>query len=42
MERLHEMLPEDEVIMCGLVLLIGVVVGVAARWLATLRERRPS
>ncbi len=42
MERLHEMLPEDEVFLCGLVLLLGVVIGAAARWLAALRERRPS
>jgi hypothetical protein len=42
MEHLHEMLPEDEVFMCGLVLLVGVVLGAAARWLAALRERRPS
>ena len=40
MERLHEMLPEDEILMCGLVLLVGIVVGAAARWLAALRERR--
>ena len=42
MERFHEMLPEDEVLMCGLVLLVGIVFGAAARWLAALRERRPS
>jgi hypothetical protein len=42
MERLHEMLPEDEVLMCGLVLLIGVVIGALARCLAALGERRPS
>jgi len=36
------MLPEDEVFMCGLVLLMGVVFGVAARLVAALRERRPS
>jgi len=36
------MLPEDEILMCGLVLLIGIVVGAAGRWLAALRERRPS
>jgi hypothetical protein len=40
MERLHEMLLEDEILMCGLVLLVGIVVGAAARWLAALRERR--
>jgi hypothetical protein len=42
MDHLHEMLPQDEVFMCGLVLLIGVVIGAAARGLAALRERRPS
>jgi hypothetical protein len=42
MDRLHEMLPEDEILMCGLVLLVGVVIGSAARWLAALRERRAS
>jgi hypothetical protein len=42
MDRLHEMLPEDEVFMCGLVLLVGLVVGAAARFLLSLRERRPS
>jgi hypothetical protein len=40
MERLHEMLPEDEILMCGLVLLAGIVLGAAARWLVALRERR--
>ncbi len=42
MDKLHEMLPQDEVFMCGLVLLIGIVVGAAARCLAALGERRPS
>jgi hypothetical protein len=42
MDRLHEMLPEDEVFMCGLVLLIGIGVGVVTRWLAALTERRAS
>jgi hypothetical protein len=42
MDRFHEMLPEDEIFLCGLVLLIGIAVGAAARWLAALRERRPS
>ena len=40
MERLHEMLPEDEILLCGLTLLVGVVLGAAARLLAALRERR--
>ncbi|HEX5270119.1 MAG TPA: hypothetical protein VFW33_06530 [Gemmataceae bacterium] len=42
MEHLHQMLPEDEVFMCGLALLVGVVLGAVARGLAALRERRPS
>ena len=42
MDHLHEMLPEDEVFMCGLTLLVGLVFGAAARWLVFLRERRPS
>jgi hypothetical protein len=40
METLHAMLVEDEIILCGLTLLLGVVVGAAARGLAVLRERR--
>jgi hypothetical protein len=40
MDRLHQMLPEDEVFMCGLVLLAGIVIGAAARLLVALRERR--
>jgi hypothetical protein len=40
MERLHEMLVEDEILFCGLVLLFGAAAGAAARWLAALRERR--
>jgi hypothetical protein len=40
MDRLHDMLLEDEILFCGLVLLLGVVTGAAARWLAALRERR--
>jgi hypothetical protein len=42
MERFHEMLPEDEFLMCFLALCIGVVLGAVARGLAALRERRPS
>src|SRR5262249_34183021 len=40
MDRLHEMLPEDEILLCGLTLLVGAVLGAAARFLAALRERR--
>ena len=42
MDKLHQMLPEDEFFICGLALLAGFVFGVAARLLATLRERRLS
>ncbi len=37
---LHDMLVEDEILLCGLTLLIGVVCGAVARCLAALRERR--
>jgi hypothetical protein len=40
MDRLHEMLVEDEILFCGLVLLVGIVTGAAARWIIALRERR--
>ena len=31
MDRFHHMLVEDEVLLCGLVLLVGVVAGTAGR-----------
>ena len=34
MEHMHEMLLDDEIMMCGLVLLVGVVAGIAARVIA--------
>ncbi len=40
MGTLHEMLVEDEILFCGLVLLAGIVTGVVARLLAGLRERK--
>ncbi len=40
MDKLHEMLVEDEILFCGLMLLAGVVAGALARGLAALRERR--
>jgi hypothetical protein len=40
MGRLHEMLIEDEIVFCGLVLLAGALTGAAARWLARLWERK--
>jgi hypothetical protein len=36
----HEMLLEDEILLCGLTLLVGVVFGAVARCVAVLRERR--
>jgi hypothetical protein len=40
MEALHQMLVEDEILFCGLLLLVGVLVGAAARWVVALCERR--
>ena len=40
MEALHVMLPEDEIFLCGTVLLLGFIIGVAARLIAARRERR--
>ena len=40
MESIHYMLPEDEVFMCGLVLLQGVVIGVVVRLVVALSQRR--
>jgi hypothetical protein len=40
MDALHEMLVEDEIVFCGLMLLLGVVSGAVARVIASLRERR--
>ena len=40
MDPLHVMLPEDEVFLCGMVLLYGFVIGVAARLVAAWRARR--
>ena len=38
METLHRMLPEDEIFLCGLALLVGVVLGIGVglfrAWLA--------
>jgi hypothetical protein len=37
----HVMIPEDEILLCGVVLLLGIVLGVAARLTASvLRQRR--
>ena len=40
MEPLHYMLPEDEIFLCGMVLLYGVIIGVVARIVYALLERR--
>ncbi len=40
MEPIHQMLPEDEIFLCGMVLLCGVVIGVFARLTYALFERR--
>ena len=41
MDPAHLMLPEDEIILCGVVLLFGIVLGVAARLVTSLvRQRR--
>lgn len=40
MGNLHEMLIEDEIVFCGLVLLAGIVTGAATRWLAGLWGRK--
>ena len=40
MDTLHHMLPEDEVFMCGAVLLYGIVAGALARLVAAYRGRR--
>jgi hypothetical protein len=40
METLHDMLVEDEIVFCGLTLLLGVVVGAVARAIAALCERK--
>ena len=40
MDPLHVMLPEDEIFLCGMVLLYGFVIGAAVRLIAAWRERR--
>jgi hypothetical protein len=39
METLHEMLLEDEILFCGMLLAAGIVVGALARAIVALRER---
>jgi hypothetical protein len=40
MDRLHEMLVEDEILFCGLTLLFGIVSGAVSRLVAGLLGRR--
>jgi len=40
MDGLHEMLIEDEIVLCGLTLLFGILSGAVARFIAGIRERR--
>jgi hypothetical protein len=40
MGALHHMLPEDEILLCGLVLLCGVLAGALARLAVAWRGRR--
>jgi hypothetical protein len=40
MDPFHMMLPEDEIFLCGMVLLYGFIIGGAARLIAAWRERR--
>jgi hypothetical protein len=40
MDKFHEMLVEDEILFCGLTLLLGIIVGALARGVASLIGRR--
>jgi hypothetical protein len=41
MESLHDMMIEDEILLCGAVLLLGLVLGAVTRFaVALVRERR--
>jgi hypothetical protein len=40
MEPFHHMLPEDEILLCGVVFLYGLIVGAALRLVAAWRQRR--
>ncbi|HEX4143583.1 MAG TPA: hypothetical protein VHY91_08625 [Pirellulales bacterium] len=39
MDRFHNMLIEDEVLLCGLVLVLGMVAGAAGRLVANFWKR---
>ena len=40
METFHHMLPEDEILLCGAIFVIGLVTGGLVRLIAAWRERR--
>ena len=40
MGHLHEMLIEDEILMCGMVMLSGIVAGIISRVIYAVRQRR--
>lgn len=40
MELMHVMVPEDEIFLCGMALLYGVVVGVVFGLIAAWREKK--
>ena len=42
MERLHTMLIEDEIMLCGLVLIVGIVAGAFGRWALNFSKRSES
>jgi hypothetical protein len=39
MEHFHEMLVEDEILMCGLVMALGIVAGALTRLLVRFTQR---
>jgi hypothetical protein len=42
MEPLHQMLPEDEILLCGSVLLLGIVLGAVIRLVVAMLGQRRS
>lgn len=38
MDRFHEMVIEDEIVMCGSVLILGIIAGIAARVVLCLKS----
>jgi hypothetical protein len=40
MGNLHDMLLEDEILFCGVMLLFGILAGAVTRWVIALRGRR--